>query len=54
MKEWGSLIAAVLAICYIIYAIEKVGAILGKRLDELHDKVDVLQEKLDEIEANQD
>jgi hypothetical protein len=53
MKEWGIIIAAVLAVAYVVHSIYEVGSVLGTRLDELHDKVDALQEKLDEIEANQ-
>ena len=54
MKEWGIIIAVVLAFAYIIHSIFEVGSVLGRRLDELHEKVDALQEKLEEIEANQD
>jgi trans-2-enoyl-CoA reductase len=50
MKEWGIVIAAALVVAYIIHAIYQVGSVLGKSLDELHEKVDALQEKLEEDE----
>jgi uncharacterized membrane protein (DUF106 family) len=54
MKEWVIIVAAVLAIASIVRSIYHVGSVLGFRLDELHEKVDALQEKLEEIESNQD
>jgi hypothetical protein len=54
MEKWGIIIAAVLAVSYVVHSIYHVGSVLGYRLDELHEKVDAMQEKLDEIEANQD
>ncbi|MGA2166608.1 MAG: hypothetical protein ABSG62_00255 [Terracidiphilus sp.] len=54
MEKWGIIIAAALAVAFIVHSIYHVGSVLGFRLDELHEKVDALQEKLDEIEAEQD
>jgi hypothetical protein len=54
MKEWGIIIAASLALAYIVHSIYHVGSVLGFRIDELHEKVDAMQEKFDEIEAEQD
>jgi hypothetical protein len=54
MKEWEPLILAVAVVIIVVRAVYDVGGVLGKRLDELHEKVDALQEKLEEIEANQD
>jgi len=47
-------IGFILVLWHTNQAICHVGAVLGQRLDELHDKVDALQEKLEEIEAEQD
>jgi hypothetical protein len=54
MKDWVIIIAAVLAVASIVRSIYHMGSVLGFRLDELHEKVDAMQEKLEEIEANQD
>jgi hypothetical protein len=54
MKEWGIIIAALLAVYCIVRSVYHVGSVLGYRLDELHEKVDAVREKLDEIEAKQD
>ena len=54
MEKWGIIVAGVLAFIFITRSIYHVGSVLGFRLDELHDKVDALQEKLDGIEAEQD
>ena len=57
MKEWGIIIAAALAILYVVSSIDSVGSTLGTRLasldekmDELNEKVDALAEKTEEIE----
>ena len=52
MKEWGIIIAATLAVAYSVHSIYEVGGVLGTRLDELHEKVDTLQGKVEEIEDN--
>lgn len=52
MKEWGIYIALVFVVAVVVRTVYEVGRILGARLDELHQKVDVLQEKLEEIETN--
>jgi uncharacterized protein YoxC len=54
MKEWEPLILAVAVVIIVVRAVYDVGGVLGKRLDELHEKVDALQEKVEEIESNQD
>ena len=52
MKDWGIIIAAFLAVFYIVHSIYKSGGIVGAQLDELDKKVDALQEKLDQIESD--
>jgi hypothetical protein len=42
-----------LAVAFIVHTVRDVGGIIGKSLDELHEKVDAIQEKLEEIEAEQ-
>lgn len=42
---------ALFALAAIIRSIYHVGSVLGYRLDELHEKVDAMQERLDDIEA---
>ena len=53
MKEWEPLILTVAVVIIVVRAVYDVGGVLGKRLDELHEKVDALQETVEEIEANQ-
>lgn len=48
MKEWGIIIGVALVVYFIDRAINQ----LGKALDELHEKVHVLQERLNEIETS--
>jgi len=50
MKEWGIYIALILVVASVVSTVVEVGKILGKSLDELHEKVDALQEKLEENE----
>ncbi|MGA3371020.1 MAG: hypothetical protein ABSC48_04585 [Terracidiphilus sp.] len=47
MKDWGIILAALFAVGAIIRSIYHVGSVLGFRLDELHEKVDALQEKIE-------
>jgi prefoldin subunit 5 len=51
MKEWEPFIAMLAVAFFIVHSISDVGKSLGKRIDELHEKVEALQEKLDEIES---
>ncbi len=51
---WAIIIAIVLVSVFLAHDISTVGHILGESLDELHKKVDALQEKLEEIETKQD
>jgi hypothetical protein len=48
---WAILIAVVVMGSIATKAISEIGEVLAKSLDELHEKVDALQEKIDEIES---
>jgi hypothetical protein len=50
MKEWEPFFAVLTFAVLVAHTISNVGKSLGKRLDELHEKVDALQEKIEEIE----
>jgi transcription antitermination factor NusA-like protein len=52
MNVWLIIIGACAAVVYLVSSIDAVGSALGKRLEELHEKVDTLQEKVDEIESS--
>jgi hypothetical protein len=55
MKAWEIVVLVALAVIYAVHSIGKVvvevGTVIGTRLEELHEKVDAMQEKLDEIET---
>lgn len=51
---WTVLIAIVVVAYIILHAISRATHILGTALDELTNKVDAIQGKLDEIEDGQD
>ena len=52
MKEWGIIVAALFAVFYIVHSVYSSGRIVSTQLDELHAKVDALQEKVNSIEAD--
>jgi hypothetical protein len=54
MKEWEPFILAVAVVIIVIRTVYDVGRVLGTRLDELHEKVDTLLEKIEEIESKLD
>jgi outer membrane murein-binding lipoprotein Lpp len=54
MKEWGPIIAAFVAVFYIVHSIYNSGKIVSTQLDELHAKVDALQERMEAIEEKLD
>jgi hypothetical protein len=52
MKEWEPFIAVLAVALFVVHSLSDLGKALGKRLDDLHEKVDAVQEKLEEIESN--
>jgi outer membrane murein-binding lipoprotein Lpp len=54
MEKWGIIIAAFVAVFYIVHSIYNSGGIVSTQLDELHGKVDALQEKMEAIEEKLD
>lgn len=52
MKDWGIIVAAFVAVYFIVHSVYKSGAIVSTQLDELNAKVDALQDKLDSIESD--
>lgn len=52
MKEWEPFFAVLAVAIFVARSISDIGNALGKRLDELHEKVDALQGKLDDIESD--
>lgn len=50
MKEWEPFFAVVAVVLFVVFSISDVEKSLRKRIEELHQKVDALQETLDGME----
>jgi uncharacterized membrane protein YhaH (DUF805 family) len=55
MRDWQAIgILVLCATVWLEYVVERMGRVILSRVDEAHEKLDALQQRLEEIEAKQD